>query len=232
MSAAVVILQARFSSTRLPGKALATVGARSILAHCLARLRLANVGPVVLATTERPEDDALVRAASFYNVRTFRGPEHDVLSRFALVARETRASVVIRATGDNPAVDIDAPRRSLAALQALGVDHVVESNLPYGAAVEALTVDALFKAAALATAPDDREHVTTLIRRDRTLFSAISVEAPRHLRRPDIRVTVDTPQDLLFMQRVADELGGWHGEPPLSDLIAAADLWQAGARCA
>ena len=87
MSQAVIILQARMGSTRLPGKVLEPIGARSLLGHCLARLRLGSAAPVMLATTTSPLDDVLVRAASPYGIPVFRGPEDDVLSRYVQAAR-------------------------------------------------------------------------------------------------------------------------------------------------
>jgi len=63
MTEAVIILQARMASTRLPGKALASIGARPLIGHCLVRLRIAAAAPVVLATTTNQEDDVLVAMA-------------------------------------------------------------------------------------------------------------------------------------------------------------------------
>ena len=71
-------------------------------------------------------------------------------------AREFSLTEIIRATADNPAVDMDAPRRTLDLLHQTGADHVVEFGLPNGAAVEAVTVEALEKAATTATDPKDR----------------------------------------------------------------------------
>jgi len=76
-----------------------------------------------------------------------------------------KSDYIIRATADNPAVDVDAPGRVLAALVEGAADYAIESGLPYGSAVEAITVDALTKADAMAVDASDREHVTPLVRR-------------------------------------------------------------------
>jgi len=232
MSRAVIILQARMASTRLPGKALAPIGARTLIGHCLARLRIANAAPVLLATTTNQEDDVLVATAAKYGVPAFRGPADDVLSRFLLAARSVDAQFVIRATGDNPAVDIDGPGRVLGALRTTNADHVIEDGLPYGAAVEGVRVEALNRASELATEAADREHVTPRIRRDRTRFTALQILAPAHVRRPEIRVTVDTSDDLSFMEGVAVGLNNWCGEPELSSILRVAARLTAGVRCA
>jgi spore coat polysaccharide biosynthesis protein SpsF len=217
---AAVILQARLGSSRLPGKALAWIGGRSILLRCLDRLQQRSPLPVVLATTDRPEDDALEQVAEEAGYMVCRGPADDVLTRFVMVARGLGLDYVIRATGDNPAVDMDAPSRVLSALMASGADHVDELYLPYGAAVEGVTSAALERAASLATEPGDREHVTTLIRRDKVCFNSIMITAPIALRRSDIRLTIDTPDDLLFMRRLMNEFDP-AVEPSLSTIIAA-----------
>jgi spore coat polysaccharide biosynthesis protein SpsF len=232
MSEAVIILQARMASTRLPGKALAPIGARTLIGHCLARLRIGGAAPVLLATTTNQEDDVLVAAAAKYGVATFRGPVDDVLIRYVLAAQSIGARFVVRATGDNPAVDIEGPNRVLAALRSTNADHVIEDGLPYGGAVEGVTVEALTRASELATDIADREHVTPWIRRDRERFKAVQLPAPAALRRPDIRVTVDTENDLLFMQNVASRLKGWSDEPELQRIIAVATSMTAGVRCA
>src|SRR5215470_7803700 len=128
------------ASTRLPGKALASIGARTLIGHCLTRLRIASAAPVVLATTTNPEDDVLVATAAKYGVTAFRGSADDVLGRYVLAAQSIGARLVVRATGDNPAVDIGAPGRVLAALRSTRADHVIEAGMPYGGAVEGVTV--------------------------------------------------------------------------------------------
>lgn len=232
MSRAVIILQARMASTRLPGKALASIGARTLVGHCFARLRISGAAPVLLATTANQEDDVLVASAAKYGIPSFRGPEDDVLSRFVLAAQSVGARYVVRATGDNPAVDIGGPGRVLAALRATNADHVIEDDLPCGGAVEGVTVDALIRASALATDTADREHVTPLIRRDRDRFTALRMAAPASLRRPDVRVTVDTADDLSFMRDIAAHINNWSAEPELRRIVSVAASLVREARCA
>src|SRR5688572_29352096 len=137
-----IILQARYASTRLRGKALEPIGGRTILEQCLRRLIAGGVARVILATTCRPEDDVLEVIARRLGVPAYRGDERDVLGRFASAATLFDIDPVIRATGDNPAVDIQAAGRVLAALQATGADYVREEGLPVGAAVEGMTASA------------------------------------------------------------------------------------------
>ena len=215
-----IILQARVGSTRLPGKALARIGSRTILEHCLRRLMASGAGRVVLATTQRREDDALEVIASQLGAPVYRGSTNDVLERYAETAARFGFEHIVRATADNPAVDVEAPGRLLTALRALDADYAVENGLPYGAAVEAMTRDALFRAAASATRVDDREHVTPYIRRTTQRFRTLQVTAPAPLSRPDVRVTVDTPEDLTRMRELFARTGTEN--PTLRQIIEAA----------
>lgn len=216
-----LILQARHGSTRLPGKALLPIVGRTLLQRCLDRLRVSGAGDVVLATTAAAEDDALAAVAQERGIAVYRGATDDVLGRYLAAALLHRVEIVIRATGDNPAVDIDAPRRLVQMLLATGADYACEDGLPYGGGVEAVTLSALTRAATLASRPEDREHVTTCIKARPDLFTVLRVLAPAALRRPDVRVTVDTPADLVFMRRVFARLRT--GEPSLAAVIATAD---------
>lgn len=222
-SRAIIILQARLASARLPGKAMARLGGRTLVGRCLDRLLAGGACPVVLATTTRAEDDALQYEASVRGVATVRGPVHDVLARFVMTAEAMEARQVVRATADNPAVDIDAPARLLARLAETKADYVSESGLPYGAAVEAVTTDALLRAHRWTADKADREHVTLYVKREPQRFRVVECEAPAAVRRPELRLTVDTADDLAFMQSVLARAGRDDVEWPLERIIAAAD---------
>jgi spore coat polysaccharide biosynthesis protein SpsF len=232
VSQAIIILQARMASSRLPGKVLRNIGARTLLGHCLERLRIGSAAPILLATTTNPEDDCLVETAAAAGVETFRGPDLDVLLRFVQAAQYVGARYVVRATADNPAIDIDGAERVLRLLRSTGADYVVEDGLPYGANVEAVTTDALLCAAEIATDPADREHVTTFVRRETDYFKALRVPAPAPVRRPDVRVTVDTDEDLWFMRQVAARMDGWAAEPELAQILRVIDGFAVETRCA
>jgi spore coat polysaccharide biosynthesis protein SpsF len=174
----------------------------------------------VLATTDRPEDDVLETLAHRLGVLVFRGAEDDVLDRFVQCAATFELDPVIRATADNPCVDIDAARRLLEVLDRTGADYARENGLPCGAAVEGVRAAALALASLTTRDKSDREHVTPFVRRRTDLFDVVEVNAPVALRQPDLRVTVDTWEDLQAVRelyfRVDDEM------PALAQLIAAA----------
>jgi spore coat polysaccharide biosynthesis protein SpsF len=209
-------------SNRLPGKSLAPIEGRTILGHCIERLRLRSGLPVIVATTTHAEDDVLAAEASRWGAPTVRGSADDVLSRYVLAANLFDLKTIVRATADNPAVDMDAPRRTLNLIERTGACHVVEHGLPHGCAVEAVSVESLREAADHATEAYDREHVTPFLKRDRR-FRSLDAIAPAMVRRSDLRLTVDTPEDLDFLRWIYAFADERTGPPSLTSLIAAAD---------
>jgi spore coat polysaccharide biosynthesis protein SpsF len=219
---AAIVIQARMGSERLPGKTLAPIAGRSILARVVERLSHQAELPLVVATTTLLEDDLLCEEADRLGVAVVRGSSDDVLGRYAFAASLLGVPAIIRATADNPLVDLDAPLRTLEILERSGADYVVDYGLPLGGTVEAMTMAALVRAAALATEPHDREHVTPFIRRD-ARSRAIDALAPSALRRPELRFTVDTIEDLDYVRRVYHEAGPAETPRPIAEFIAAAD---------
>lgn len=228
---AAIVIQARMGSTRLPGKSLAPIGGRPLLARVAERLLHQRELPVVLATTTLLEDDMLCEEADRLGLTVVRGSADDVLGRYAFAASLVGAPAIIRATADNPAVDLDAPLRTLDILLRSGADYVVDYGLPLGGTVEAMTTAALVRAAALATDAYDREHVTPYVRRD-ARSRAVDALAPTALRRPDLRFTVDTAEDLDYLRRIYHEAGPAESPWPLEAFIAAADRLRARAEAA
>lgn len=220
MPVGAVVLQARLGSRRLPGKVLAPLGGRTLLAHAVRRLSTGGL-PIVVATTCRAEDAAVAAEAVALGAHVFRGEEDDVLGRFVDAARAFGLDLVVRATADNPFVDGAAVGRVFALATALQLDHVVECGLPVGAAVEAVRVAALERAAREATDHGDREHVTTCIRQS-PHFTALRAPAPADRLAPDLRLTVDTAGDLAFARALFDRLGRPETPPDLPVIIGAA----------
>jgi spore coat polysaccharide biosynthesis protein SpsF len=216
-----IIVQARMTSTRLPGKVLADLEGRPLLERQLARLgRCEQADEIVVATTTNPDDDPLVELAERVGVRWFRGSEHDVLARYLGAAREAGADVIARVTSDCPLIDPVESDAVIAALLAQPADYAsnfLERRLPRGLDTEALWFDVLERLDRLATSVPAREHVTFHIHSERPeRFALVTVERPYDA--ADLRWTVDTPEDLEAVRRIYAALGP---EPrPLAEVIA------------
>lgn len=212
----VALVQARTGSTRLPGKVLADLGGRPLLAQLLRRLGGArHVDEIVVATTDLARDDAVAEIADGMGIRTFRGDERDVLARMLAAARMAEAEAVVRITGDCPLIDPGVVDLVLGRLEADAADlasNVLRRTFPRGLDTEALWMDALERIARLGTSPAAREHVTWFAYRERPeLFLARSVEAADD-QYAWLDWSVDTQEDLELVRRLwpaAGDGAGW-----------------------
>jgi spore coat polysaccharide biosynthesis protein SpsF len=229
MGKIMAFLQARMGSKRLPGKTLLRIQGKSILERAIERLQCARkIDQVVVLTTKLDEDDAVVEEARRLGVDTFRGPAADVLKRFQQAAELFRPEVVVRATADNPLIDIGSANRIVQALQSSNLDWCMECNLPVGAATEAMTARALAEVDRIAHAAGDREHVTLYIKEHQERFRVALLVPPDTLRRPALRLTVDTPEDFIFVEDIIQHLPETGRPLPLeSYLEIAANLSRA-----
>src|SRR3546814_6034329 len=175
------------TSTRLPGKVLLPAAGREMLAHQIDRVRRARtVGTVCIATTGNAADDPVAALAEREGVPVFRGSEHDVLDRFLRGAELVGADVAVRLTGDCPLTDpelIDAVVGVFRDAEP-AVDYATNSfprTWPIGLDVEVAAMAALRQAAAEATDPYDREHVTPFLYRQPERFRIAHHTAPRDL---------------------------------------------------
>jgi spore coat polysaccharide biosynthesis protein SpsF len=216
----MAFLQARMGSTRLPGKVLMQIHGKSMLERAILRLRAAAVvQEVVVLTTDLDQDDAVAREASRLGAPVYRGSEDDVLLRFQDAAELFKPEIIIRATADNPLIDIGSVDRIVRALVSAQLDYCMERDLPYGAATEACTAAALAKTHVQARDPRDREHVTLYIKEHSELFQVAFLEAPENLHYPELRVTVDTAEDIAFMRSLIAVLPEIDGPIPLKDYL-------------
>jgi spore coat polysaccharide biosynthesis protein SpsF len=201
-----LILQARLDSNRLSGKAMLPLGDRPLVFRVMEALALLPCEKKILAC---PEDSVsafapLAEEAGFTLVP---GPKKDVLARYCLAIRKSGAGRVIRATGDNPFVFVDAANAIESEAAALGADYAGYSGLPYGAGVESVASEALLRAEKEAIVPEEREHVCPYLYRHPEIFRLHRPFAPRHWQGSERRITVDTKEDydraLLLYERLS-----------------------------
>lgn len=205
----VAVVQARMTSTRLPGKVLRQVDGKPLLGYQLERMRRATrLDRIVIATTVNPTDDPIAAFCEAAGCDVVRGPESDVLARHAQAAQRFNAETVVRLTSDcpliDPAVIDEAVRRFQVAEHCDYLSNMLAPSFPYGYAVEVMTVQALREAAAEALAPEEHEHVTPFIYWRPRRFALQSFTMV-----PDLsqhRWTVDTPEDFELVSRILHRL--------------------------
>jgi spore coat polysaccharide biosynthesis protein SpsF len=196
---------------------------QSILERAVRRLRAASViDEVAVLTTCNKEDDAIVEECSRMGVLVYRGPDEDVLLRFHEASKLFNPEIIIRATADNPLIEIGSVGRIVAALRSNDIDLCLEGELPYGAATEAITAEALEKVHALALDPRHREHVTLYAWEHPEKFKVSHLMAPDSVRYPKIRVTVDTLEDFHYVEQLVGRVVEEETPLPLREYLAKA----------
>jgi spore coat polysaccharide biosynthesis protein SpsF len=210
MSKTACIVQARFGSTRLPGKVLEALGEVPVLEHVLRRCRaIEGVDEVVCATVNGVDGDAGAALADHLDVAVYRGPECDVLARYHGAAHAVGADIVMRVTSDCPLIDPELCAAVLKLRSEARADYAANNmppSWPHGLDCEAFTIDALDEAATTATAAEDHEHVTPWIRRNRA-YHRVNLAGPGG----DVtaqRWTLDYPEDLAFLRALYERLPG------------------------
>lgn len=191
-SESIVLIQARFNSSRLPGKALFPI--EGIPVVVLAALRAGNTGKnVVVITSDEPADDEICKSLEKYKIKYFRGSLNDVLDRFFYaLANESSERIVFRLTADNVLPDgafLDEMESEFIKSDA-DIMHCLPriSNLPYGLSAEITRVKHIREAFRQAKDSYDREHVTPYIYRNR---KERVFKSRRFMGYRNFRVTID-----------------------------------------
>jgi glutamate-1-semialdehyde 2,1-aminomutase/spore coat polysaccharide biosynthesis protein SpsF len=204
----VAIVQARMSSTRLPGKSMAVICGRPMLWRVVSRVRRSRlVNQVVVATTNMPADDPIAELCRKEDIPCFRGSEEDVLDRFYRAAQAYAADVVVRVTADCPLIDPAVIDEIVSRFNQSDCDYVSNTfryTFPDGLDTEVFSFQALDRAWREACKPSEREHVTPYLRTGR--FRTANVESAGNLGHQ--RWTVDHPSDLEFVRGIYNGLSG------------------------
>ena len=208
----VAIVQARMGSSRLPGKVLhPLIDGMPVLEVLLRRISKSKlISETVVATTDSKLDDVLVNWLLERKVSVFRGSESDVLQRFAGCAEKFHADVIVRLTADDPLKDPAIIDRAVSIFTDRGLfDYVSNTKIPTfpeGLDVEVFSRNALLTAHKNAVKLSEREHVTPYIWKNDSVFSCHNFRStPDH---SAIRLTVDTQEDLDFIEKLMARLEG------------------------
>ena len=163
----LAILQARMSSTRLPGKVLKPLAGAPALERQLERVaRAERIDRLIVATSDQPEDDAIAEISEALGIGCFRGDLDNVLDRFYRAAQALAPRHVVRLTGDCPLADWRLIDRLVETHVTGGYDYastVMPRCYPKGLDAEIMTLAALETAWREAADPYQREHVTPLL---------------------------------------------------------------------
>lgn len=207
------VIQARISSTRLPGKILKELPYGSgitVLEQVIRRLKKSKkLNDIIVATTIGKNDDEIANIAKKEEAKWFRGSKEDVLSRYYLAAKENDLDVIARITSDCPCIDseiVDSIIEKHIEAKADYTSNTGKRTYPHGLDVEVFNFNILKETYKSAQKDYEKEHVTPYIYRNPNMFKVVHVEAPKELHAPDIRITLDREEDYALLCAVFDYL--------------------------
>jgi spore coat polysaccharide biosynthesis protein SpsF len=202
-----LFITARLKSTRLPRKVLLPLAGGPMLATMIGRLKTGQFyDKIVICTSHLAEDDPLAALAEQIGVECFRGDPADVLRRIRDAAHAHGADTVVSATADNPLVDPAWAGRLLRYHLEHAADYGRISGLPFGTFCYTLSRSALDLACEIKEAEDTEVWGGYFTETGRFRAVTLEVDDPA-VRRPELRLTVDTPEDFELMTRIFAELG-------------------------
>jgi spore coat polysaccharide biosynthesis protein SpsF (cytidylyltransferase family) len=202
----VSIIQARMSSTRLPGKVLMPLAGKPVLAHVVDRVRACKtIDEVVVATSTDPSDDAIEDWCQAAGVLCYRGSLHDVLDRYYQAGLLHGADAVVRITADCPALDPTIVDEVVQGFVDGGYEfYGLAGEFPDGLDCTVFAFSALARAWREARLPSEREHVGPYIENHPELFKSGGLKKFTGLSHH--RWTLDEPRDYEFLQAVFSRL--------------------------
>lgn len=209
MTRTVAVIQARLGSQRFPEKMLADLGGRSLLDWVVTRVsRCRLVDKVIVATTQEPLDDRLVRECERLGVDVRRGPTNDVLARFVAAIRDEPADVVVRICADNPFVDPGCVDQVIREYRESGSDYAF-NHRPFGDCdyadgfgAEVISRRLLEQLNETLLTDHQREHVTLAIVDESVAAKKLACRAPKELAYPRHRFDIDEPADHARLSRL------------------------------
>jgi spore coat polysaccharide biosynthesis protein SpsF len=207
----VATIEARMTSSRLPGKVMLPALGRPMLAHLTSRLKtVQSIDEIVLATTVNATDDVLAEFAEKDGIKVFRGSEEDVMARVIGAAESAQADVVVEITGDCPIIDPDLIEQTIRVFKRNNAVYCANSfisSYPDGMDTQVITLEALKKSFSMTADPQDREHVSRHIVNNPQLFPHVYLVAPPSLHWPGLGLTLDEPADYELIRTLIENLG-------------------------
>jgi len=226
----IATIEARMTSSRLPGKVMKECLGKTMLAHMVERVKRSEIlDDIVIATTVNDTDDILVEEAERLGVPTYRGSEDNVMSRVVEAAKFHRADIIVELTGDCPLLDPALIDVAVAEYFASGVDYLSNLDIdefdrglahPLGFAVQVFSTAILADAYRRTDDPLDFEHVSRPLYQTPERYSVKYMPTPHRQRGPAMSVTLDTPEDFQVISAVLAALLPQNPDFTIEEVVA------------
>jgi len=218
----IATIEARMTSSRLPGKVLLHAAGKPMLEHLINRLRsVPSIDDIVLATTVNDIDNELELFSRKIGINCYRGSEDDVMNRVIGAADSVGADVVVEITGDCPIIDPQIVEQTIRMFKFNQADYVGNAHVrsyPDGMDTQVFGLNTLKRSAALTDDVLDHEHVTLHIRKNPSIFSHVHLVAPPELHWPELGLTLDEVSDFELIKKIIE-----HFEP-INPLFGCLDV--------
>jgi spore coat polysaccharide biosynthesis protein SpsF len=221
----IVVLACRSESTRLYGKPLQLVGNKPIIEHIYERIQQASmVDNTVVAAADTPSKSSYADFARKHNLPFVVGSEEDVLQRLIDAADCVDADVVVRAMTENPFIYWNGIDDGISTHIEEDADLTVMRKLPAGTFVDIHSVDGLKRSHRQGADRHRSEYTTRYINENPSEFTIAKTVPPEDIQRPEIRLTVDNPEDLVLVREIYDRLPHDQTEPAsLADIVSVVE---------
>lgn len=217
----LVVLQARMSSKRLPGKVLMDLNGVPMLQRQLARIsNCEKIDKVLVATSNTKDDNPILSLCENLGIASYGGPLENVLQRFIEVLDRNPHEVIVRLTGDCPLFMPALCDQMISEFLKSNFDYysnTITPSFPDGLDIEIFRADVLRKVASQAVSKDELEHVTLGIYRRPEMFICGNFSNNQNL--AELRWTVDTESDLDFVRKIYANFEGRESEFNLQEVL-------------
>ena len=213
-------IEARMTSSRLPGKVLMPIGGKPALEVLIERVKKSKkIDKIIVATTTNKEDDPVVELCEELGISYFRGSEENVFERVLKTHQTYDSDIIVELTGDCPLLDPVLIDEAIQCFLENSYDYVsncIDFTYPLGMAVEVFSLKSLEDINKTTLSEEDKEHVSVRFFTSEK-YKAFNIKAPEELYMPTLSVTLDTKADYEMITKVYDNFG--HNDFSLNEIV-------------
>ncbi len=228
----VASIEARMTSSRLPGKVLMEMDGKPVLEILIDRLKRSKfINEIVIATTSNDADDRIEELGKELNVAVFRGSEDDVLGRVVGAVETLKGDIIVEITGDCPLMDPEVMDSVIEEyienypeydyVTNIGYVENEVREIPIGMDIRVFTFKDLKYISEITDDPEDREHVSLyFFRTGKNKYKLFNIKTPDKWKRNySVRLALDTKEDFQFIEKIYTELNKINKEFGLEDIL-------------